>query len=125
MAGTQKIVNLGLMIGAAGLFLFLSRLVGLVWNLASLPRMSEWLVRPHDLIGFVLVAGTFVYVRRLDTANTFLNEAVTELSKVTWPNRQETVASTGVSCILVAICALILLGFDSLWGVVLQGMFNL
>lgn len=125
MQATQKIVNLGLLISAGALYLFLAKLLHFVWTLTSLPRMTDLLIRPPDAIGFALVVGGVIYVRRKEDANRFLNEAVSELSKVTWPDRKETVVSTGISCILVAICALILLGFDSLWGTILKGVFRL
>jgi len=105
-------------------FLFLSKLFYLVWGLASFPRMSDWLISPSDLTSFVLVTATALFIRRRDDANRFLNEAVGELIKVSWPNRQETLVSTGISCVLVAICALVLLGYDSLWGTILKGVFK-
>lgn len=116
MQSTQKIVNLGLIFAGVAVFLFLTNLVQALWGLAHLPRMHEWIFTPPDLISFVLTLGAGFYTRRHEKANRFLNEVVTELSKVTWPESKETAVSTGISCILVAICALILLLFDVLWG---------
>lgn len=124
MTGTQKLVNLGLLLSGVILFLFLSNVLQAGWGILSLPRMVEWPVSPVDVSSFVLVAIALIVVRRHEGANRFANEAVAELAKVTWPNRQETVLSTGISCVLVAICSLVLLGFDSLWGVILKGAFG-
>ena len=96
----------------------------MLWVLAGLPRFAEWLVSPVQLLSFGLTAGAAIYVRRASVSNQFLNEVVQELSKVTWPTRQETVLSTGVACVLVVICAVVLLAFDSLWGTILRGIFS-
>jgi len=121
---TQKIVNLGLLLVAACVFLFMVNLTQALWGLGGLPRFADWLVSPAQLISFGLTAGAGIYVRRTAASNQFLNEVVQELSKVTWPTRKETVMSTGVACVLVAICALVLFLFDSLWGTILRGIFN-
>ncbi len=41
----------------------------------------------------------------LEKTKTFLGEVVTELKKVTWPNRKETLGATGVVLVLVIILA--------------------
>jgi preprotein translocase subunit SecE len=43
-----------------------------------------------------------------DKAMQFLTQAKAELKKVTWPTRQQTLASTGVVMIIVAVMALYL-----------------
>ena len=43
----------------------------------------------------------------------FLVEVKTELSKVSWPSREELVGSTVIVCILVAVFAVILSGMDA------------
>ncbi len=43
-----------------------------------------------------------------DRAVQFLTQAKTELKKVTWPTRKQTLASTGVVMVIVAISALYL-----------------
>jgi preprotein translocase SecE subunit len=123
MQSSQKIVNLGIILAGVAVFLFLSNMIQALWSLARLPRMHEWIVYPTDLISFVLTTGACFYTRRHEKANRFLNEVAIELSKVTWPDNKETVISTGISCVMVVICALILLGFDSLWGTIMRGLF--
>lgn len=122
---TQKWVNLGLLFGSAALFIFLSRLVGVIWDLGRLPVPSEWPVEPVYLIGFAAAVAAGVLTRRNEVANVFLNEVVLELSRVTWPTRKETIASAGVVVVLIAICAVILFLIDSLWGTVIRGILAL
>ncbi len=43
----------------------------------------------------------------------FLVEVKTELSKVSWPSRDELVGSTIIVCILVSVFAVILSGMDA------------
>jgi preprotein translocase SecE subunit len=43
----------------------------------------------------------------------FLVEVRTELSKVSWPSRDELVGSTIIVCILVSVFAVILSGMDA------------
>jgi preprotein translocase subunit SecE len=43
-----------------------------------------------------------------DKALQFFSQAKTELKKVTWPTRQQTLASTGVVMVIVAVMALYL-----------------
>ncbi|HRS82203.1 MAG TPA: preprotein translocase subunit SecE [Smithellaceae bacterium] len=43
-----------------------------------------------------------------DQAVQFLNQAKAELKKVTWPTRKQTLASTGVVMVIVAVSALYL-----------------
>jgi preprotein translocase subunit SecE len=119
---TQKWVNLGLLFSSAALFIFVSRLVGMGWDLARLPIPAEWPVEPVYLIGFVAAVAVGVMTRRNEAANTFFNEVVLELSRVTWPTRKETVASAGVVVVLIAICAVILFLIDSLWGTMIRGI---
>ena len=121
MQQTQKWVNLGLLLATAIVFYVVVQLVGLVWDWFRLPLMDGWPVAPYVLVSFVIAAVVGVLARRHETANTFLNEVTVELMKVTWPNRNETMASAGVVVVLTIIAALILLLFDTLWGTITKG----
>jgi len=125
MASNQKIVNLGLLLGGGALFLFLMNLTRAVWGLVGLRRMPDWILEPHVLIGLALAGTAALVVRRNETSNRYLNEVAQELSKVTWPSRKEAALSTGVSCVLVAVCAVVLFFYDSLWAIILRGVFSL
>ncbi len=122
---TQKWVNLGLLFGSAAVFLFVSKLAEFAWDLSRLPVPADWPVEPVYLIGFALAVVAGLVVRRHEVANTFLNEVVLELSRVTWPTRKETVASAGVVVVMIAIASLVLFLIDSLWGTMIRGLLEL
>lgn len=50
----------------------------------------------------------------------FAREARTELRKVVWPNKQETLQTTAMIAVLVIIAALILWGIDSLYAYIIS-----
>lgn len=91
-----------------------------IWVIAKLPMPADWIVSPVDMIAIVCGIATFVILLKNNRVNTFTNEVITELGKVTWPNRKETVMSTGVVSVLVGICAIILFGFDMIWGAIIK-----
>jgi len=91
-----------------------------VWVLARLPIPADWVVSPVDMLAGAVGLVTFLVLLRNAKVNSFTNEVITELGKVTWPNKKETVLSTGVVSVLVGICAVILFGFDMIWGSVVK-----
>ena len=100
-------------------FLF-SELLASLWILAHLPQPADWIVVPSDVIAAVIGITTFVILTKSSKVVAFTNEVITELAKVIWPNPKETVMSTGVVSVLVGICAMILFGFDVVWGAVVK-----
>lgn len=119
---SQKWVNLALLGIGTLLFLFFSKAFQMVWDLARWPLFSEWPVEPIYLLGFAVAGGTAVALRMNQKANVFFNEVVLELVKVTWPQRKETVASSGVVVLLVGVAAVIMFLIDFLWGTVSRGL---
>jgi preprotein translocase subunit SecE len=119
---TQRWVNLGLLLGSAVVFYVVAQVLGLVWDWLRLPLMGDLPVGPDVAISFAIAAIAGVLVRRNDKVNTFLNEVTVELMKVTWPQRNETLASTGVVVVMTIIAALVLLLFDTIWGTISQGV---
>jgi preprotein translocase SecE subunit len=95
-------------------------ILGSVWVIARLPMPSDWIVSPVDMLAVVFGLATFFVLLKSGRVNGFTNEVITELGKVTWPNRKETVLSTGVVSVLVGICAMILFFFDLLWGALVK-----
>jgi preprotein translocase subunit SecE len=121
---TQKWVNLGLLVAALLVFLFVNQLLGALWGVARLPLGDDWPVEPSQILAFLVAAGVAFWARRYRRANGFFNEVVLELSKVTWPERKETVASAGVVIVLIGIAAAILFLIDQLWRVSMKGIFS-
>ena len=122
---TQKWVNLGLLVATGIVFYFLTQVTGFVWDLAGAPRFEEWPVSADILTAFVLAVVIGLAVRSWEQANRFFNEVFVELSKVSWPLRKETIASSGVVVVLVAIAAALLALMDLIWGTVARGFFAL
>jgi preprotein translocase SecE subunit len=100
--------------------LLFAELLASLWVLAHLPQPADWIVVPSDAIAAVIGIGTFVLLIKNSKVVAFTNEVITELAKVIWPNPKETVLSTGVVSVLVGICAMILFGFDVVWGAVVR-----
>jgi preprotein translocase subunit SecE len=72
-------------------------------------------------VTIMIVVGLVALLIMLSTAKgqsawQFAKEARTELRKVVWPNKQETLQTTAMIAVLVVITALILWGIDSLYA---------
>jgi preprotein translocase subunit SecE len=71
----------------------------------------------------VVGIGMFLGLNKSNLANTFMNETVSELAKVTWPTQDETLKATIAVLIAVTICGVLLWLMDNAWiyliGVVL------
>jgi preprotein translocase subunit SecE len=103
---------------------FVRQVADTLWGILRLPLPQEWPVSPSDLMGIASAVAIFIIFRKNAKANTFTNEVLVELSKVTWPPRKETLLSTVVVTIMVAICSLILFGFDTLWGTLVKVLYG-
>ena len=122
MEKTQKWVNLGLLVAAVLIFLFLNQLFSALWGMARLPVNEDWPIEPAQILAFVVAAGAAFWARRYRRSNVFLNEVAEELSKVSWPERKDTVSSAGVVVILLSIASVVLFLIDSLWRFAVQGL---
>lgn len=69
-----------------------------------------------SLLGAAIGIATFLVFMRSITTVHFTDEVVTELRKVTWPDREDTIRSTIVVVFTSLFFALMLAGFDWLWG---------
>ncbi|MBI5139198.1 preprotein translocase subunit SecE, partial [Candidatus Nomurabacteria bacterium] len=115
---SQKWVNLCY---AAAAFLlgfivssFCMKLAG-VYDLETKIRNIEIIIRIVSIISGVVL---FVVLYRNVEVNQFMNEVVTELSRVTWPTQKETSSATVVVIIMVIISGLLLGLLDYTWTAV-------
>lgn len=69
-----------------------------------------------SLIGVGLGIVTFTVLLRGASYVHFTDEVVSELRKVTWPDREDTIRSTIIVVSTSLFFALMLAGFDWLWG---------
>ena len=76
--------------------------------------------KPNDFYvgaGAVVIAGIATYVAwKNEQVFALANEVTSELRKVTWPDRKETVASTVVVIVTTIVSSLLLGFFDAVWA---------
>jgi preprotein translocase SecE subunit len=112
----KKYIDVGLALAAVAVWFLLRQFLLQIWDLFHLPMMDNLPLELPGIIALVISGGLFIFFRTNPKSYTFLGEVATELSKVNWPTSQETMASTGVIIVMVGIAALIMFGFDALWG---------
>ena len=101
--------------------LFASAGILLAWLLT---KIGDWVWsyfgKPNDLyvgLAAVVVAGVATWVAwKNEEVFTLANEVTSELRKVTWPDRKETVSSTIVVIATTIISSLLLGFFDAVWA---------
>lgn len=120
MQRNQKTVSLIYLACGFVVWLFFRELVSTIWTAAGIPMPVDWVVAPPDLVAAAVGLAVFVALLKNSKVNEFTNEVITELSKVVWPDRKETVLSTGVVSVLVGICAVIFFLFDMIWGTLVK-----
>lgn len=124
MQNIQKWVSLSLLAVGITAWLLLRQIGELVLGFLSWRLQGEWIVPPQDWIGIVGGVALFVVLRRSGKVTEYITEVINELSKVVWPQRKETVVSTGVVVVMVTIASFILLAFDTLWGTVIGFLYR-
>lgn len=120
MENNQKWINLSYIAVA----MLLAFVIFLLAQKFSVALDFEGRVRSLEMIlkvgASVIGVLTFVILNRSTRANTFMNEVVVELSKVTWPTQDETVKATIAVLIAVLIAGIVLWLVDSLWVYLLK-----
>ncbi len=90
----------------------------------AFPEESQ-LLRVVGLLAAALVAGAIVYTTGKGRAAwTFLREARTEVRRVVWPTRTETLQTTGIVVVMVSLLAVVMWGFDTLLSFVVRNLFG-
>ncbi len=105
--GIKWFVAIALIVGAIGAFYYYGE--------------ESLLLRVIGLVVVVGVSGAIaLQTEKGRTAWRTVQDARTEVRKVVWPTRKETVQTTGVVIVMVSVMALILWGFDSLLGLLMR-----
>ena len=120
MQRNRKAISLIYLACGFAAWLLFRELFATLWAVLHIPTPEGWIVAPPDIISIVLGITTFVVLYKNAKIVAFTNEVITELLKVVWPNKKETVISTGVVSVLVGICAIILFTFDIIWGALVK-----
>jgi preprotein translocase subunit SecE len=89
-----------------------------------LTKIGEWIWsyfgKPNDLylgLGAVAVAGVATLIAwKNEQVFVLANEVTSELRKVTWPSRKETLNSTVVVIVTTIVASLLLGMFDGVWS---------
>jgi len=116
--GLMKYVYIVYFAGTLLLAWLLSNLTESIWTFMNLNL--SWIAKP--IHGAVVVASVGVaaivgwYMWKSPKINRLSIEVVTELSKVTWPARNELSASTLVVVVISVLAAIILGLFDFFWA---------
>jgi preprotein translocase subunit SecE len=109
--GLSRWVQYVFVIVAAVMLWFLDKVGTLVWqNFAEPPTLAI-----SALAAVISISGT-IAVYRNDRAQHLVTDVVLELSKVTWPTRRETYASTIVVIVTSLIAAAVVGAFDFVWS---------
>jgi len=74
------------------------------------------IVQITTLVGLFTGIATFLVLNRHPVAFGFTDEAITELRKVSWPGKDETVRSTTVVVVFTFLIAATLAGYDFVWA---------
>ena len=112
----QRFIVLAFLSGAAALGLTVVRVAEAVFAALGVGDADVMgLVPRSDMVGIVAAVVTFLVLMRHRAAVTFTAETITELAKVTWPDREETVRSTSVVIAATVFIAACLAVYDFVW----------
>lgn len=119
----QRWASLGCLGTAAVLGYVLAQVAGLVWDFLRWGFPQGWPLTPPEIVGLCSAAILFFVFRRNERINTFVNESIAELAKVTWPPQKETAMSTGLITVVVGVCVLFISLYDVVWGWVVEHLY--
>jgi preprotein translocase subunit SecE len=125
LLGSERWVQFGFIaIGITIIFLLTNTLAGIV-DLVS-TKFDLAAVNPNFITAAGVILGfvATVYLYRKDSVRGFAREVATELSKVKWPDREETWSNTVVVIITSIVASIILFIFDSTWSWVTDLIYN-
>lgn len=117
MKNNQRYILLTFLAAAVAVGFSVRGLAGpvLAWAEATDPQVLG-VFNGSSLIGVVTGIGTFVVLLRSAASVAFTDEVIGELRKVTWPDREDAIRSSLVVISTSLFLALMLAGFDWLWG---------
>ncbi len=112
----KKILTLSYLIVSAVIAFSAGKLLEALGSLTPLlTRLSSIDYIQHGL-PIVLGLVTFGVLQFNKKINEYFDEVVTELKKIVWPSRRDTVAMTIVVCIMVVVAGFMLSAFDGVSG---------
>lgn len=121
----RKWINLGLFLTVLAFGFLLAQMLAQVWEIFRLPLFENWPLSLPSAIALAVGVAVLIGLRSQPKVMGFLEDVANELSKVSWPNPQETIASTGVIIVMVGIASLLMFMFDTLWGTLTRSFLTL
>ena len=117
MVENQRAVTFLFVVGAALVGLLVRLAVGAVLAFSSSEDyLLAGLVSSTALAGLVAAVVAFFVVLRIPVAGEFTDSVVSELSRVTWPSRDETVNNATIVVGATLFFASVLSFYDFVWG---------
>jgi len=111
LLGIERYIQGAYAVLALLLFWIFQQSVVLLWNLFAEPNVFI-----ATALGALAAVGTALFLYRHERFHQLTREIAIELSKVTWPSREETRVSTVVVIVTSVVAALYLGVFDALWS---------
>lgn len=118
--GTQRYVYAAFMAGALAIALLGSKIGHAGWF-----RLSQWkpeIGEPKDELVMPVAAAigavAALYYWKKESSRQYVTEVADELSKVTWPSKQEVTSSTSVVIVTTLLATLFFALMDRFWGFV-------
>lgn len=111
LLGPERWVQFAFIAIAVAIFFLTDRLTTLIWSQTAEPDAAI----VSAIAGAAAILGTF-FLYRHPAVNKLADEVVTELSKVTWPTREEVWVSTIVVVATSVIAAVYTGIFDAMWS---------
>ena len=118
MQSKERYVIVSILVAALIIAMTLARGFEWIWVAAGINDPYIFGIRQLPLtalMAYVVSFGAAIFCLKNDNIRTLSNEVVDELSKVTWPTREETGQATIVVVVTVLICAAFLGLFDAVW----------
>lgn len=101
---------------AAFVFWKALEMLGIQMNLVE---RYTWYAIAQNVVAVALGVGTALFLRSNKERHEYMLSAIGELRKVSWPTMPDTRKMTVIVCWVVGIFALVLAGFDWVWGKIL------
>ena len=118
--GTKRFVYAAYFGGAIGIAFIVEKILHFAW--LKLSQYKPELGEPHDEAVMPIAAlvglGAAVYYWRRTRARELAEEVADELSKVTWPSKQEVTNGTAVVLVTTALATIFFALMDRFWGFV-------
>jgi len=87
------------------------------FNLSD-PEILPGVANATSVISIVLSVAIFIALMRMPSVISYTDEVISELRKVVWPTRDETVRNATIVLGTVLILSLILGAYDYVWGAI-------